>query len=59
MFESSPYRYSQRMLNPYRGIMNVLDMGTADAVTTDGITWTLYLQDESLLGIANDGDMHI
>ncbi len=51
--------YSQRMLNPFRGVMNVIDTGDADAVSTDGIVWTLYLRDFNLLNIANDGDMDI
>lgn len=37
--------------------MNVIDTGDADAVTTDGKVWTLYLRDFNLLNIANDGDM--
>lgn len=51
--------YSQRMLNPFRGVMNVIDTGDADAVSTDGKVWTLYLRDLNLLNIANDGDMNI
>ena len=54
-----PHCYSQRMLNPFRGVMNVIDCGDADAVTTDGKVWTLYLRDNNLQNIANDGDMTI
>ncbi len=54
-----PHCYSQRMLNPFRGVMNVIDTGEADAVSTDGKIWTLYLRDSNLQNIANDGDMNI
>jgi hypothetical protein len=37
--------YSQRILNPFRGAMNVITTGEADAVTTDGINWSLYIHD--------------
>ena len=59
MEKLTPHCYSQRMLNPFRGVMNVIDTGDADAVTTDGKVWTLYLRDFNLLNIANDGDMDI
>lgn len=54
-----PHCYSQRMLNPFRGVMNIIETGCADAVTTDGVHWTLYLRDEALQGMANDGRMDI
>jgi len=37
--------YSQRILNPFRGVMNIISIGGADAVTIDGINWTLYVHD--------------
>lgn len=37
--------YSQRMLNPFRGVMNIISIGGADAVTIDGYHWTLYIHD--------------
>lgn len=37
--------YSQRILNPFRGVMNVISIGGADAVTIDGFNWTLYIHD--------------
>ncbi len=37
--------YSQRVLNPFRGVMNIISTGGADAVTIDGINWTLYIHD--------------
>lgn len=38
--------YSQRLLNPFRGVMSVIDMDEADAVTLDGTNWTIYVHDE-------------
>ncbi len=37
--------YSQRILNPFRGAMNIISTGGADAVTIDGVNWTLYIHD--------------
>jgi hypothetical protein len=37
--------YSQKILNPFRGVMNIISTGGADAVTIDGINWTLYIHD--------------
>ncbi len=37
--------YSQRILNPFRGVMNIISIGGADAVTIDGYHWTLYIHD--------------
>jgi len=37
--------YSQRILNPFRGVMNIISIGGADAVTIDGYHWTLYVHD--------------
>jgi len=37
--------YSQRILNPFRGVMNIISIGGADAVTIDGSNWTLYIHD--------------
>jgi hypothetical protein len=41
-----PQYYSQRMLNPYHGLVQVVEIDGADAVSRDGLTWTLYLQGE-------------
>jgi len=38
--------YSQRLLNPFRGMMNIIELDQADAVTTDGTHWMLYVHDE-------------
>lgn len=37
--------YSQRVLNPFRGVMNIITTGKADAVTIDGVNWSLYVHD--------------
>ncbi len=37
--------YSERILNPFRGVMNVIALDDAEAVTTDGLTWSLYVRD--------------
>ncbi|HEB82785.1 MAG TPA: hypothetical protein ENJ11_07975 [Gammaproteobacteria bacterium] len=41
----SIFCYSQKILNPFRGVMNIISIGGADAVTIDGINWTLYIHD--------------
>ncbi|MBE9516386.1 MAG: hypothetical protein IME93_05360 [Proteobacteria bacterium] len=41
--------YSQRMLNPFRGLMHVIETDGADAVTVDGIHWDLYVDNVELL----------
>lgn len=38
--------YSQRILNPFRGVMNIISTGGADAVTIDGVNWSLYIHDK-------------
>lgn len=38
--------YSQRILNPFRGVMNIITIGGADAVTIDGKNWVLYIHDD-------------
>jgi len=37
--------YSQRILNPFRGVMDIISTGGADAVTIDGKNWVLYIHD--------------
>lgn len=37
--------YSQRMLNPFHGVMDIIALDAGDAVTTDGKTWVLYIHD--------------
>jgi len=41
--------YAQRLLNPYRGTVHVLRYQSAEAVTTDGIHWGIYVANDELL----------
>lgn len=41
--------YAQRLLNPYRGVVHVLRYQSAEAVTTDGIHWDIYVANDELL----------
>lgn len=41
--------YAQRLLNPYRGVAHVLRYRSAEAVTTDGIQWDIYVANDELL----------
>jgi len=38
--------YSQRLLNPFRGVMSVIEMDEVDAVSLDGRSWAIYVHDE-------------
>ena len=40
--------FGQRMLSPFSGIMHCIVNDSADAVTTDGRVWTLYVRGECL-----------
>lgn len=35
--------HSERILNPFRGVMNTISTDAADAVTIDGIRWEIYI----------------
>jgi hypothetical protein len=41
--------YSQRLLNPFRGVQRVIRYGPAEAVSTDGWHWDLYVRNDELL----------
>lgn len=41
--------FSQRLLNPFRGVMNSITYESAEAVTTDGVHWDIYVIDGELL----------
>jgi len=41
--------YSQRLLNPFRGVVNIIRYRSAEAVTSDGIHWDIYVSNDSLL----------
>jgi hypothetical protein len=46
--------YAQRLLNPFRGAMHTLRYDAAEAVTTDGVHWDIYVTNETLLdGLGN------
>lgn len=41
--------YAQRLLNPFRGAMHIIRYASAEAVTTDGVHWDIYVANERLL----------
>jgi len=41
--------YSQRLLNPFRGVMNVIEYADAEAVTLDGVHWDIYVRNSDLV----------
>ena len=40
--------YSQRLLNPFRGVVNCIRYRSAEAVTADGVRWDIYVSNEAL-----------
>ena len=40
--------YAQRLLNPFRGVVNVIRYRSAEAVTMDGVHWDIYVANEAL-----------
>lgn len=49
MLSSTILCYSQRQLNPFRGVVNIVRYRSAEAVTSDGIHWDIYVSNDSLL----------
>lgn len=41
--------YAQRLLNPFRGCVQVIRFASAEAVSMDGVLWDIYVSDDSLL----------
>jgi hypothetical protein len=41
--------YAQRLLNPFRGVTHTIRYQSAEAVTTDGIEWDIYVANDALL----------
>jgi hypothetical protein len=41
-------QHAVRLLNPFRGVMNIIEYKGAEAVTIDGINWDIYVKDISL-----------
>lgn len=44
-----PSCYAQRLLNPFRGAMHIIEHQGAEAVTTDGAHWDIYVRDTGLV----------
>jgi hypothetical protein len=51
----APTCYAQRLLNPFRGVMNIIEHQGAEAVTTDGLHWDIYVRDTALVEDLADG----
>ena len=41
--------YAQRLLNPFRGVVHIIRFQSAEAVTTDGVEWDIYVANDALL----------
>lgn len=41
--------YAQRLLNPFRGVVHTVRYRSAEAVTTDGVEWDIYVANDALL----------
>ncbi len=41
-------KHAVRLLNPFRGVMNIIEYKGAEAVTIDGVNWDIYVRDMSL-----------
>jgi hypothetical protein len=41
--------YSQRLLNPFRGCIQVIRDEAAEAVSMDGVHWDIYVSNDALL----------
>lgn len=53
-----PHYYSQRMLNPFHGIVNVVEIEGADVVCSDGETWALFVRGTTKVAELPDGSRH-
>lgn len=42
-------RYAQRLLNPFRGSVHTLRHHSAEAITTDGVHWDIYVANTMML----------
>lgn len=42
-------KYSQRLLNPFRGSMNIIEYKGAEAVSLDGVHWDIYVRNRELI----------
>jgi hypothetical protein len=50
--------YAQRLLNPFRGAMHTVKHAAAEAVTTDGVHWDIYVGNELLFDDAERAQYH-
>lgn len=41
--------YAQRLLNPFRGVLNIIEYESAEAVSMDGVHWDIYVRDADLV----------
>jgi len=41
--------YAQRLLNPFRGTLHTIAYASAEAVTTDGVHWDIYVRNDELV----------
>jgi hypothetical protein len=41
--------HAQRLLNPFRGVVQVIRYAAAEAVSTDGLHWDIYVSNSALL----------
>ena len=41
--------YAQRLLNPFRGVVHTIRYESAEALTTDGVEWDIYVANDALL----------
>jgi hypothetical protein len=44
------YCYAQRLLNPFRGMLHTVAYASAEAVSTDGVHWDIYVRNDQLVG---------
>ena len=42
-------QYAQRLLNPFRGVMNIIEYESAETVIIDGIHQDIYARDAELV----------
>jgi len=52
---TSYIKYSQRLLNPFRGSMNIIEYMGAEAVSLDGVNWDIYVRNQDLLSDIDHG----
>lgn len=46
--------YAQRLLNPFRGVINIIEYESCEAVSMDGVHWDIYVQDADLVSDIDD-----